>query len=305
MPSSNSTAFLDNYTILKCVNQSSGTLYFASDNTSNSPVVLKTFPCIPTVKLSYIQERNHLRRLNHPHIVGLHSYKDAAILISNNIGKKVSYLALEHVPFGDLCDILMENGAFPEILIRMMFHQIIEAISYLHDNDTVHMDLKAENIVMDSHYNIKIIDFDQSLSVGTRNFRSKGTAGYRCPEIIKGVSDNLKACDVYSLGVILFVLLTGCQPYREHHSSSNEVRFDEYYRLLGSNPEEFWVKHARSHGNAELFNESFKNLVTSMLVFDPLHRISIEDVRSSAWYNGPVYIGEEYEREMRKYLRVN
>jgi len=212
---------------------------------------------------------------------------------------------MEHVPFGDLCDMLMTKGAFPEILMRMMFHQIIDAITYLHENGTAHMDLKAENIVMDSNFNVKIIDFDQSLSVGTRNFSSKGTPGYRCPEVIKGVSDNLKACDVYSLGVILFILLTGCQPYREHHSSSHGVRFDEYYRLLESNPEEFWNRHARAQGNSELFSESFRSLVTSMLHFDPLSRCSLEDVRNSTWYNGPVYTGEEYEREMRKYLKAH
>jgi len=186
----------------------------------------------------------------------------------------------------------------------MMFHQIMDAISYLHENGTAHMDLKAENLVMDGNYKIKLIDFDQSLSIGTRNFSSKGTPGYRCPEIIIGKSDNLKACDVYSLGVILFILLTGCQPYREQFSSSHHVRFDEYYRLLEHNPAEFWDRHARAQGNMELFSENFKSLVTSMLNFDPLIRCSLEDVRNSTWYNGPVYTGEEYEREMRKYLKV-
>jgi len=304
MSLSKPSAFLDNYTIMKCMDQSCGILYFASDNISGSHVVLKTFPCAPTVKLSYIQERNHLRRLNHPNIVNLHTFKDTAILISNNIGKKVSYLVLEHVPFGDLCDMLMNSGAFPEVLVRMIFHQVMDAITYLHENGTAHMDLKAENIVMDNSFNVKIIDFDQSLHLGTKNFRSKGTPGYRCPEVIRGLSDDLKACDVYSLGVILFILLTGCQPYMEQHNKLNEVRFDDYYRLLGNNPEEFWQKHARAHQNDELFSDSFKILVTSMLSFDPLHRCTMEDVKNSEWYNGPVYTGEEYEREMRKYLRI-
>jgi serine/threonine protein kinase len=296
---------LENYKLLRPLEQSKGTLYFAFDSTSNSPVILKTFSCFPTMKLSYVQERSYLKRLNHPNIIKMISYKDTSILLSHNIGKRISYIALEYAPLGDLCDIVINHDAVPEILARMIFHQIADAVDYLHENGTAHMDLKAENIVMDEDYNVKIIDLDNSTTLETRNFGSRGTPNYRCPEVIQGVADNLKACDMYSLGVILFILVSGSYPYHEVDYKCDGVRYDDYHRVLRRNPKEFWRQHSAVKDNAEnVYNEGFKSLIISMLQTDPKKRASMEDVRESSWFNGPVYDKEEHKKEMKNYLKI-
>lgn len=110
-----------------------------------------------------------------------------------------------------------------------MFKQIAHAIGYMHSQEIAHLDIKHENILLDEFFNVKIADLGSALVLHKNKGlvpETRGTASYMAPEVI----DNLTAyngykADVYSLGITLFVMLTGCFPneYRKRDESTSDT----------------------------------------------------------------------------------
>jgi len=149
-----------------------------------------------------------------------------------------------------------------------------------------------------------LIDFDLSQTLDSSSIQSKGTPGYRAPELKKGVCNNLPALDIYSAAVVLFILITGYPPYGEiprGHDSS----FDAHYKLLRSNVTRFWEIHSKHKNNPDFYSEDFKNLITWMLAEEPENRPSIDDIINTEWFQGPVLSPEEYRAEMKNFLKIN
>ena len=116
---------------------------------------------------------------------------------------------MEAVTGGELFQILFNTGKFDSNMTRFYFKQISSAISYLHKRNIAHWDLKPENILIDKNLKIKLVDFGYSSEsiqktdsqVGTKEF-------YMSPEILSGNIYNAKKSDIFSLGVILFIMKT-------------------------------------------------------------------------------------------------
>jgi len=241
--------------------------------------------------------------LNHPHIVQVYEAVDMTVSNLEMIEKKISYLALEYASHGDMLDMISKNGHVPEILARTLFHQLIDAVSYLHSRNIAHMDLKVDNLLIDESFKLKIIDFDLSQPLDSITVESGGTPGYRAPEVKSRLCGNLRAADIYSAAVVLFILITGHPPYLEI-SNGEDSEFDPFYRLLRKNVNRFWEVHSKHKKNPNFYNEEFKDLVTWMLAEESRERPTIEDIKKSKWYQGPTLNGDEFEEEMKKYLRI-
>jgi serine/threonine protein kinase len=97
--------------------------------------------------------------------------------------------------------------------------------------------------------------------------------------------------DLFATGIILFIMFT------QHPPFTKAVPEDPFYRLLCANRADlFWKAHSKNKPNgADFFSEDFKNLITSMLQFDPTHRPSLAEVKSHPWYNGPVATLEDIQ----------
>ncbi|RYX99953.1 hypothetical protein EON78_02240 [bacterium] len=122
---------------------------------------------------------------------------------------KISYTLMDYAPNGDLFEAVeTKRIPFNERLVRSYFQQIVTGVEAIHSNGAAHLDLKLENILLDNEFNAKIADFDMCYFPEDRRIMSRGTQNYRAPEIIKGNCQNAQAADVYSLGVILFLLKT-------------------------------------------------------------------------------------------------
>ena len=290
------------FSINKTINSNRNPIYQAYDKKLNRQVVLKTFPYRASIQKTYLREKTHLMNLNHPYIVQLYEAVDCTISNFETIEKKVSYIALEYASNGDVLDVIQKYGQFSETLARALFHQLIEAISYLHSRNVAHLDLKVDNMLIDELFNLKLIDFDLSQTLDSTILEAKGTPGCRAPEVKTGICSNLRAADIYSAAIILFIMITGYPPYLEV-SQDSETEYDAYYRIMRKNNNRFWEVHAKHKKNPDFFSDDFKELINAMLSEEPRERPTIEDIKKSKWYTGPTVQGEKFKTEMKKYMR--
>lgn len=159
-------------------------------------------------------------------------------------GKRVdnlSFLILEFASFGTLFDHCKKNGPLEEVIAKYFFYQLVSILEYLHnDLGLVHRDLKLENILLTSDFSVKLTDFGFSKKVrgifGSTLLKSqRGTVAYMAPEVKYSNGYNGQKCDIFSLGVILFVMVVGIFPFQEATTT------DSFYKILyEGNYEKYW-----------------------------------------------------------------
>jgi serine/threonine protein kinase len=131
------------------------------------------------------------------------------------------YLIMDHCPGGDLCDYLSANGPFDEPTAALLFRQIAAGISCCHDSGIAHRDLKPDNILVDTFPKVKVSDFGLCgyLSDDAMMHTFCGSPCYCSPECLCKVEYDGRLADVWSLGVILYLLVTGCCPWNVANTS--------------------------------------------------------------------------------------
>lgn len=161
------------------------------------------------------------------------------------------------------------------------------------------MDLKAENLIMGADHQLKLIDFDFSMKLSEKESMGKGTPNYRAPEVKEGESPNPVACDIYSAGIVLFVLKFNIIPYLEDQT----VNGHHLLELLQEDPAQFWSVHEELSKRKVRISDSFKELFEGMTKKDYSQRISIEEIRKNQWFNGPTYSEREIKNLMKLYFK--
>jgi carbon catabolite-derepressing protein kinase len=205
------------------------------------------------------REIEYLQLLRHPHIIKLYTViKTQAEII----------MVLEYAG-GELFDYIVQNGRMKEAEARRFFQQMICAVEYCHRHKIVHRDLKPENLLLDENLNVKIADFGLSNIMTDGNFlkTSCGSPNYAAPEVIGGKLYAGPEVDVWSCGVILYVLLVGRLPFDDEHIPS---LFAKIARGTYSIPQ--WMPSGAA------------SLIKKMLVVNPVQRATIEDIRGDPWF---------------------
>ncbi|XP_036849565.1 testis-specific serine/threonine-protein kinase 1 [Manis javanica] len=208
-----------------------------------------------------------LAMLNHRYIIKTYE------IFETSDGKV--YIVMELGVQGDLLEFIRTWGALHEDDARKKFHQLSSAIKYCHDLDIVHRDLKCENLLLDKDFNIKLSDFGFSKRClrddSGRLTLSKtfcGSAAYAAPEVLQGVPYQPKVYDIWSLGVILYIMVCGSMPYDDSNIK----------RMLRTQ-KEHRVKFPRSkHLTGEC-----KDLICRMLQPDVNRRLHIDEILSHCW----------------------
>ena len=161
---------------------------------------------------------------------------------------------------GELFDYIVQNGKMREDEARRFFQQIICAVEYCHRHKIVHRDLKPENLLLDDNLNVKIADFGLSNIMTDGNFlkTSCGSPNYAAPEVINGKLYAGPEVDVWSCGVILYVLLVGRLPFDDEHIPSLFAKIAKG---------QYVVPNYMSSGAA--------SLIKKMLAVNPVHRATI------------------------------
>jgi len=222
----------------------------------------------------FLEEVNILKRLSHPNI----------IKVVEAIEKEDAlYIILELVTGGDLLDKMIEMGEeFPEDRARVIFIQILSAVIYLHSVGIVHRDLKPENILLvnKKEDKVKLTDFGLSRIVGEGSFMQTicGTPMYVAPEVIANMGQKQpkgygKAVDVWSLGVILYMLLCGEPPFDQRKTTPilEQVTKGEYHM-----PEDL----------QQSLSPEARDLVSQLLQVDVKKRLSLDKIATHPWVGG-------------------
>ncbi|GAA6013598.1 hypothetical protein JCM11491_002720 [Sporobolomyces phaffii] len=205
------------------------------------------------------REIQYLSLLRHPHIIKLYD----VISSPSDIVMVIEYLS------GELFDYIVKRGKMPEDEARRFFQQIMSALDYCHSHNIVHRDLKPENLLLDENLNVKIADFGLSNIMRDGDFlkTSCGSPNYAAPEVISGKLYAGPEIDIWSCGVILFVMLCGRLPFDDDHIP---LLFKKINGGIFSLPP-FLSAEARS-------------LLTKMLTVDSNKRIKLHEIRQLAWF---------------------
>ncbi|SPO06699.1 probable serine/threonine protein kinase (SNF1) [Cephalotrichum gorgonifer] len=205
------------------------------------------------------REIEYLQLLRHPHIIKLYTVIKTPTEI---------IMVLEYAG-GELFDYIVQNGRMKEAEARRFFQQMICAVEYCHRHKIVHRDLKPENLLLDENLNVKIADFGLSNIMTDGNFlkTSCGSPNYAAPEVIGGKLYAGPEVDVWSCGVILYVLLAGRLPFDDDHIPS------------------LFAKIARgTYTIPQWMPPGAVALIKKMLVVNPVQRVTIEDIRQDPWF---------------------
>jgi carbon catabolite-derepressing protein kinase len=189
---------------------------------------------LETFKNILRNEVDLLQQLDHPNIIRLVDFHLEGELVVKKSGKciQIFFIVLELVELGDLFSFIKvknQTGAFPEPFARHFFKQLLKTLEYLHrEADIVHRDLKPENLLLNSNYDLKIADFGLSASrhgvEGTGiHYSHVGTRQYQAPEVLEKRHYSGESVDVFSIGVILFLMVTGALPYLGQASKSDPI----------------------------------------------------------------------------------
>jgi len=243
-------------------------------------------------------EISSLQRMNHPNIVNLAGVNENGVYLKkNNAGMyNCSYLVTELCPNGELFDMLYQSGRFDERTARFYFQQLIEGLEACHNAGITHRDMKPENLLFDSNFNLKIMDFGFSILLtgrdGTGMLHTKvGTQNYMAPEIHAHKPYSGVNVDLFAAGIILFIMYSHNPPFGRADTR------DPYYRLLVNNEARFWDMHSRNKPQ-NFYSEGFKDLIRRMLALEPENRPSISEIRQHPWFNGPAASAEEVASEL-------
>ncbi|KAG8507228.1 Serine/threonine-protein kinase 33 [Galemys pyrenaicus] len=222
------------------------------------------------------REVSILKCVKHEHIIHLEQVFETP---------KKMYLVMELCEDGELKEILDQKGHFSENETRWIIQSLASAIAYLHNNDIVHRDLKLENILVKSSFidannemnlNIKVTDFGLAVKKHGRSEAmlqtTCGTPIYMAPEVISA-HDYSQQCDVWSIGVIMYILMCGEPPFL---ASSEEKLFE----LIRKGELHF------EHPIWDSVSDSAKSVLKQLLKVDPAHRLTAKELLDNQWLTG-------------------
>ncbi|PKA59668.1 CBL-interacting protein kinase 8 [Apostasia shenzhenica] len=251
---------------------------FAQNTETGESVAMKVLDRATIIKHKMAdqikREISIMKLVRHPHVVRLHE-----VLAS----RRKIYIILEFITGGELFDKIVCHGKLSETDSRRYFQQLIDGVDYCHSKGVYHRDLKPENLLLDSQGNLKISDFGLSAlpaeGVGLLQ-TTCGTPNYVAPEVLSHKGYNGAIADVWSCGVILYVLLAGYLPFDEVDLGTLYCKIEKAEFSCPS-----W------------FSIGAKSLIHRILDPNTDSRIRIEEIKNDEWFKKDYVTASSFENE--------
>ncbi|EMD36545.1 hypothetical protein CERSUDRAFT_138235 [Gelatoporia subvermispora B] len=257
--SSQKIRVVGNYTLGKVIGEGTyGKVRLGVHRLTGTRVAIKQIP--KAMSASLTREIHHHRQLHYPHVTQLYE----VIATESNI-----WLVTELCSGGELFDYLAEKGRLSEDEARIVFGQLCLAIAYVHEKGIVHRDLKLENVLLDERCRVKLGDFGftREFDRGSLLETFCGTTGYASPEMLMAKKYLGPEVDIWSLGVILYTLLTGTLPFDDDDEA---IMRQKVIRGVYEDPE--WL------------SEDARDLIRQILQTDPTKRPAIAQILTHQWF---------------------
>ncbi|GAB5365436.1 hypothetical protein AAMO2058_001057700 [Amorphochlora amoebiformis] len=266
LPSRSGAERIGPYLVMKRIGKGAmGTVYMATNKDDGSTRAIKRISMkkIPETEREGIEtEVRMLKYLSHPNIVKFYD------VIRED---KYMNIILEYVPNGALSSMLSKFGMFTETLTCHYISQVLDALSYLHQQGIIHRDIKGANILADADGIVKLADFGVAMNFKQDDSADDrlpaGTMNFMAPEVVKMVSAPTYACDIWSVGATVIELLTGHPPY------SNEEGMAICYRIVNDD-------HPPLPANV---SPPCTNFLLECFQKDPALRISANELSKHHW----------------------
>ncbi|KAF5821801.1 putative protein kinase CAMK-CAMKL-CHK1 family [Helianthus annuus] len=241
-------------------------VYYARNLTTGQSVAIKVIDKEKVLRIGLMnqikREISVMKRVRHPNILQLYEVMATKTKI---------YYALEYAKGGELFD-KVANEKLQEHIARKYFQQLINAVDFCHSRGVYHRDLKPENLLLDEDENLKVSDFGLSALADSKHqdgllHTTCGTPAYVAPEVITRRGYDGDKADIWSCGVILYVLLAGYLPF-------HDTNLVEMYRKMGKAEFKF----------PSWFQPEARKLVLRMLDPNPVNRITIPKIKANSWF---------------------
>lgn len=241
-------------------------VYYARSLVTNQSVAIKVIDKEKIVKVGLIdqikREISIMRLVKHPNVIELYEVMATKTKI---------YFVMEYAKGGELFN-KVAKGKLKEDVARKYFQQLINAVDFCHSRGVYHRDIKPENLLLDENDNLKVSDFGLSALAECKRqdgllHTTCGTPAYVAPEVINRKGYDGAKADIWSCGVVLYVLLAGYLPF--HDSNLMEL-----YRKIDKADFKF----------PSWFTPEVRKLLSKILDPNPSTRISIGKIKESSWF---------------------
>ncbi|XP_045459688.1 testis-specific serine/threonine-protein kinase 1-like [Melitaea cinxia] len=265
------------YKMIKKVNEGSyAKVYLAEYRNPNKNDKLTVLACkvIDTntapkdfVKKFLPREIEMLIKLNHPHLVHTHSIFQR---------RNKYFIFMRFMENGDLLEHILQKGAVQEDQARIWTRQLALAIQYMHELEIAHRDIKCENVLLTANQNAKLSDFGFARMCVDKRLKSIhsdtfcGSLSYTAPEILQGSPYYPKPTDIWSLGIVMYVMLNRAMPFEDKHIKQL------YQAQINKN----WRFRSRY---VDSLSDNCKRLINQMLEPNYRNRIKIDNILNSEW----------------------
>ena len=216
--------------------------------------------------------------------------------------KSRPYYVIDYYSKGNLCYYINHADGIPEKYARVIFKKILEAIKFCHDRKICHLDIKSDNVMIDKDFEPIIIDFGLSEIFKDDNdniilfTKQKGTEKYLPPEMWERQQCNGAKCDIFSLGVLLFNLVTNKFPFVKN-SKINDAYYSKIYQVTDGKYEKYWETIEPTI--KVVLSDKFKQLFTQMV--DYHNRLEdIDAILNSDWMKEFTNLSEEEQTNLEQ-----
>ncbi|CAL5211171.1 unnamed protein product [Lathyrus oleraceus] len=263
----NGSVLMQRYELGKLLGQGTfAKVYHARNLKNGMNVAIKVIDKERVLRVGMIdqikREISVMRLVRHPHVVELYEVMASKTKI---------YFVMEYVKGGELFDKI-SKGKLNHDDARRYFQQLISAVDYCHSRGVCHRDLKPENLLLDENENLKVSDFGLSALANTKHqdgllHTTCGTPAYVAPEVINRKGYDGTKADIWSCGVILYVMLAGFLPFRDPN-------LIEMYKKIGKADFKY----------PNWFSSDVRRLLSKILDPNPKSRISLAKIMESSWF---------------------